>query len=277
MFTVGLLFVGGMTLAVLQSIGLLPIVGPTHCSFAPYTSFASDAEFRSSLVFTFGLASVATALSAVLGLWLALSLKAAVRHSRILGLILQIPLALPHLVMALFVMELLAPSGLLARFAYGLGMIHDPAAFPELTNDRFGIAIIVSYVLKEAPFIALMVLAVIMRIGEDYDAVARVLGASPWQRLWHITLPQLWPALASSSLVVFAFISGAYETPLLLGRQYPAMLPVVAQRKFMDVDLASRPGAIAAGIVIAVITAIFLTGYMRLARALSAKERALIF
>jgi putative spermidine/putrescine transport system permease protein len=46
-------------------------------------------------------------------------------------------------------------------------------------------------------------------------------------------------------LVVFAFIVSAFEVPYLIGRPYPSMLGVVAQRKFTSVDLAERPEAMA--------------------------------
>jgi putative spermidine/putrescine transport system permease protein len=266
-----------MATAIVQSIGLMPAIGAPHLTLAHYVLFITDAEFRDSLLVTFGLATVATLLSAIAGLALALGLRRAVQRRPLLGVLAQVPLAMPHIVMALFVLELISPSGLLARLLYAAGLIHTSAAFPALTNDRLGIGIIIAYILKEAPFVALMVLAVLLRLDDDYDAAARTLGASRWQRLRYVTLPLVSPALVSSSLVVFAFIGGAYEVPLLLGRQYPAMLPVVAQRKFLNVDLSVRPDAIAIGMLIALLTAIFVVGYMRLARALSTSERVLIF
>jgi len=275
--TVGLLFAGGMLFAVLQSVGWSSVSGENHFTARHYDNFVTDAEFKDSLLITFALASVSTLLSATTGLLLALSFRRAAQRWRPVRVLAQVPLAMPHTVMALVVLEFLSPSGILARVLSGVGVIHGSEGFPVLTNDRLGIGIIVAYVLKEAPFVALMVVAVLLRIGDDYDAVARTLGASRWNRLAHVTLPLVAPALVSSSLVVFAFISGAYEVPFLLGRQYPAMLPVVAQHKFMDVDLAVRPDAIAIGVIIAITTAIFVVGYMRLARALSTTERPLIF
>jgi putative spermidine/putrescine transport system permease protein len=55
-------------------------------------------------------------------------------------------------------------------------------------------------------------------------------------------------------VIVFVFAFGAYEIPLILGQNYPATLPVLAYRAFSDVDLASRPEALAMGVVIAVIS-----------------------
>jgi len=275
--TVGIPFAGGMALAFVQSVGFFPAVGEAHLTAAHYLAFVTDSEFRDSLLVTLGLATAATMVSALIGLFIALFLRKATQRYQSLAVLVQVPLAVPHIVMALFVLELLAPSGLIARVVCALGIIHSQAAFPALINDRFGIGIIFAYALKEAPFIALMLLAVLLRIGDDYDAVARTLGASRWQRLRYVTLPMIFPALLSSSLLVFAFVCGAYEVPLLLGRQFPAMLPVVAQQKFMNVDLTVRPDAIAVGMVIAFVTFVIVLSYMRLARALSTSERTLIF
>jgi len=65
---------------------------------------------------------------------------------------------------------------------------------------------------------------------------AATLGASAWQRFRYVTLPaRVAPSVVSAALLVFAFIFGAFEVPYILGRPYPAMLGVVAQRRFLSV------------------------------------------
>ena len=66
---------------------------------------------------------------------------------------------------------------------YAAGLIKAPLDFPVLVQDRYGFGIILAYVLKETPFIALMVLGVLVRLGDEYHSVARTLGASAWQRV----------------------------------------------------------------------------------------------
>jgi putative spermidine/putrescine transport system permease protein len=85
------------------------------------------------------------------------------------------------------------------------------------------------------------------------------------------------PAALSSSLLVFAFIIGAFETPYLLGRTYPAMLPVVAQQRYMDPDLTMRPGAIAMAVLLSVLTTGLVWLYLKLAQRWSGIERPLFF
>jgi len=273
---IGGLFVGGLMLALVQSLGYFPPAGENAFTLAHYRGLLTEREFRASFWLTFALASVATIISAAAGLALALLLRRMVRRNRFLNVLLQVPLAVPHLAMAVALVNLIAPSGLIARLAYTVGLIGAPAEFPALISDRYGVGIIIAYVLKETPFIALMTLAVLVRLGDEYELAARTLGASAWQRLRHVTLPMVAPAVVSASLVVFAFVFGAFETPFILGRPYPALLPVVAQRRFMSVDLSERPDAAAIAVLLALLAALLVWMYMRLARVLVGIERPTI-
>ena len=263
--------------AVRQSLGYFPLIGEHSFTLNHYGVLFHDIEFRKSLALTFLLASVSTLISSVAGLALALALRDIARHSRLLNTLLQVPIGVPHLVMAVAVLDLIAPSGLIARAIYAAGLIKAPLDFPALVQDRYGFGIVLAYVLKETPFIALMVLGTLLRLGDEYHSMARTLGASSWQRFRYVTLPMVSPAVASSSLVVFAFVFGAFEIPYLLGRSYPAMLSVVAQRQFMNADLIERPAAVAIAIVMTMIASLLVWIYMRLGRTLMGVDRPTIF
>ncbi len=276
LLVIGGLFAGGLALATAQSLGYFAPAGENAVTLLHYRSLADDQEIYASVWLTIKLATIATVISAVAGMALALGLRNLARRSRAINLFLQIPLAVPHLAMAGALITVIAPSGLLARGAYAFGFIQQPADFPALINDRYGAGIVMSYVLKEAPFIALMTLALLARLGDEYEQAARTLGASAWQRFRHVTLPLVAPAVVSSSLIVFAFIFGAFEIPFILGRPYPAMLSVLAQQRYLDVNLALRPGAIALAVVSALLTGTIAWAYLRLTRALIGLERPFI-
>jgi putative spermidine/putrescine transport system permease protein len=277
LLVIGPLFAGGLAIALTQSLGYFAPAGEEGLTLAHYVRLWSDREFRTSLAVTLMIATTATLISAAAGLALALALRGLVGRYRSLNFWLQVPLAVPHLAMAVALINVIAPSGLIARVCYALGLIGEPADFPALINDRYGVGIMLAYVLKETPFIATMTLALLLRLGDEYEALAGTLGASTWQRLRYVTLPLVAPAVVSAALVVFAFIFGAFEVPFLLGRPYPAMLSVVAQRRYLDVNLAERPDAIAVAIVISAITAVMVALYLRLARRLAGTEKPLIF
>ena len=257
---VGLFGLGFVTVFV-QSLG---IGNPTA---QPYRDLFRNPEFYLSLGVTLWVATAATAISVLGGVTLALLLHSVSRGRRVVYAVLQVPLAVPHLAMAMVTVTLLAQSGLLARLAYSLGVIAGPAGFPPLVYDKWGAGILVSYAAKEIPFIAVVATALLARIGPDYDMVARTLGASGWQRIRHVTLPLIAPGVGAAALMVFAYVFAAFETPFVLGRPYPAMLSVVAQREFMSLDLADRPGAMALAFVMTVLAGLVVRAYLALSHA----------
>ena len=156
LLVIGGLFAGGLLLALVQSVGYFSPLGEQSFTLAHYRNLFFDAEFRASLWLTLSLASGATIISAVAGLLLAIALRELSGRYKIFNALLQVPLAVPHLAMAVTLINVIAPSGLIARIFYALGFIKVPAEFPAFINDRFGVGIIAAYVLKETPFIAIM-------------------------------------------------------------------------------------------------------------------------
>ena len=248
-----LLFGGGLVLGIVQALGYLPGAGLGELSLDHFTRVLSDPDFFRSLMLTLYIAGASTGMAAGISIIAALVLASLVARSRVVHFIFQIPLTVPHLVIAVAVVFMLAPAGLLARAAVALGWIQTPADFPLLINDTGSFGIILAYVWKEIPFITLMILAVLRHAGNDLLDVGRTLNAGPWQRFRYITLPIIFPALGAASLIVFAYTFGAFEVPFLLGRTYPMTLPVWAYKNYSDIDLMARPEGIATGIVIALV------------------------
>jgi putative spermidine/putrescine transport system permease protein len=266
LLTLLLLFGGGVILAALQSLGWLPFLGQSTLSLDAYAQFFQGGEFVPSLVLTLWIALASTALSTALAVLCALALRRSFRSQRWATFIFQLNLPIPHSVAAVMMLFLLSQSGFLARIAYAVQLVHAPSDFPALVFDPLAIGIIVEYVWKTTVFTGVNALGALQSIGEDYEEVARSLGAGRWQRFRFILLPLLKPALLSASVLVFAFTFGTYETPFLLGQHYPSALPVLAYRSYVDVDLTARPAAMAMSVVIIVLSAGLILVYTRLAR-----------
>ena len=197
---------------------------------------------------------------------IALVLRENFKGSRVATFVYQVPLPIPHLVAASGIVLLVTQSGLISRGFATLGLIEVPAQFPVLVFDRPGIAIILSYLWKEIPFIGLVVLAILKSVGPQYEELAKTLGANRWQRFWYVLMPLILPGLLSTSIIVFAFTFASFEIPLLLGVRFPTTLPVLAFRNYQNPDLALRPQAMAISVVLAVIAVVLLLAYRRLAR-----------
>lgn len=260
------LFAGGMVIGVGQSLGYMPVIGLNDFTLQHYVDVLTDRNFLQSLWLTFRLAFVTTVLAVIFSVAFALVLRRAFRGSQLTTFVYQIPLPVPHLVAAAGIVLLVTQSGLISRGFATAGLISEPAQFPVLVFDRPGIAIILSYLWKEIPFIGLVVLAILKGVGPQYEALAQTLGANAWQRFWYVLLPLMLPALLSTSIIVFAFTFASYEIPLLLGVRFPTTLPVLAFRLYQDPDLALRPQAMAISVVLAVVALVLLVAYRRLVR-----------
>jgi putative spermidine/putrescine transport system permease protein len=261
-----LLFGGGIVVGLGQSLGYFPAIGLTEFTFEHYADALSDRNFLQSLWLTFRIAFVSTFLSSVLAIVFALVLRERFFGQRTSTFLFQVPLPIPHLVAAVGIVLLVTQSGLLSRIGTGLGLIDNPSEFPALVFDRGGIAIIFTFLWKEVPFIGLVVLAILLGVGPQYEEIAQTLGANRWQRFWYVLLPLILPGVLSTSIIVFAFVFASYEIPLLLGVRFPTTLPVLAFQNYQDPDLALRPQAMAVSIVLAVIGIVLLVVYRRLAR-----------
>ena len=250
LLTTLLFFGGGLLLGLFQSVGWLPGEGLEGLSLAPLKHVFTDPGFGKSLLLTFHIAGLSTFLAALFGLMLALFLSKQAGTSGFFRFLVQLPLTVPHLVVAIATLYMLAPSGMVARLLQGTGLMARTTPFPLLVNDTFGIGILFSYVWKEIPFITVMVLSVLEGGGKEFLDAAKSLGAGPFQQFRFVILPVCAPALTASSLIVFAYSFGAYEIPFLLGRTWPVPLPVWAWRRYSDVDLLERPEGIATGLII---------------------------
>jgi len=246
------LLLGGVTVTLVEAV--MPGAGASGVpTLAHFREVLGTPGFLASLGLTFLVSLSSTAATLVLAVLTALSLRR-MRHLRgLVTYVYQLPLTLPHMVLAAAGLMLLSQSGLLSRVVTSLGLIDSPAGFPELVYDRAGLGIVLVYVWKQVPFVGLFALAVLQSVGEDYEAAARSLGAKPLQAVRHVLVPLVMPGLLPSAVIIFAFVFGSFEVPLLLGARYPSMLSVLAYRLYTDVDLAYRPQAMALSFVISLI------------------------
>ena len=262
------LFGAAVGLAVAQSFGFAPLQGEvSQRSVDAYRSLFAGPELGRSLLLTLYLAAASTILSVVLGIGAALVLRRVTAGSRWMTGLFQLSLPIPHVVGAIAVLALLGQSGLVSRVLASSGVIEAASDFPALVFDPWAVGIIVEYVWKEIPFVGIVALALLRSARvEEAEAQARSLGAGPWQRLRHVTLPLVLPGVLAAAVIVFAFTFGAFEVPLLLGRSFPEALPVLAFRRFAHTDLALRPEAMAVSVLITLVAAACVLGAMWLAR-----------
>lgn len=227
--------------ALLYSVGSVGILSEGF-TLKYWQKMLPNGELWQSLGYSFYLTFVSLLPATLFALLLVTRFKRIITHTRINYLI-YLPLAIPAIVAAFVVMQLLSKTGLLSRILYQLGMIDQLTQFPDFINDPYGLGILFTHWLLATPFLTVMFLG--MYDGErlnDLEQVAVTLGATRWQAYHRVVIPALLRKGYPTVVLYGIFIFGAYEVPLLLGRQSPEMISVLATRKIKErYDLLQLP------------------------------------
>lgn len=246
-----LLFLIGLATGITQSLGVIPAFGLREPTFQYYREVLTRPEMLKSVLYSLKVAFLSAGIATVAGVGLS---AVCVAHRQTKGpmmRVIQLPIIVPHVVVAIFVVNIFSQNGVLARIGYALGLLQEQQQFPMLIYDTKGVGVILAYLWKEIPFILYFVIALMANINENLGEAAVNLGAGRWTAFWKITLPLCKGAVISGFLIIFVFALGAYELPFLLGATSPKALPVLAYQQYTHPDLRNRPYSMALnGIII---------------------------
>ncbi|KMJ56872.1 hypothetical protein AB685_19290 [Bacillus sp. LL01] len=238
------LVVYGLFMATQESV-----TGLDGISLDAYRSILENQTFLDSLLYSLQITIISTLLSLGLGLIITKVLFETLQN-HMARTIVWLPMLFPHFVWGYMMILLFSQTGWFSTFLHALTIIDSPEQFPVLTNDRFGIGIIITYTLKEIPFVVLMLLPVYTQLNRDLPKVVKTLGGNRWHIFKTVEWPWLFPVLMEAGLIVFAFILAAFEVPYLLGTTYPKMVSVLAYEWFYQGDWSRRPESFAAMMIV---------------------------
>lgn len=212
-----LLFGGALVGAVRTSVQ--PGAGGTlgAVDLSAWRTVLTDPAFGDALLFTARVTVLSTLISAILAVVVAALLRS--RGGVVRGLV-GLPILVPHLIAAVVAVLWLGPGGLADRLLGSLPV--------DLVRDRAGWGIVLVYVYKEAPFLALLVLAAWDGSVAEREEAAAVLGAGRAARMRLVVWPSIRAPLAVGALIVAAFAFGSFEVPLVVGPSYPPTVAVYA-------------------------------------------------
>ncbi|GGD33645.1 ABC transporter permease [Sinisalibacter lacisalsi] len=243
--------------------GVMPVIGATEASLAPWSALFALPGLATSLKVTAFTGIVSTLLSLILALALTAALQPRLTGGRAARLLAPF-LAIPHAALAIGLAFVLTPSGWIARLlAPILGLDRPPDI--ALVGDPWGIALILGLMLKEVPFLMLVSLAGLTQIPlAQHLAAGRSLGygrAAVWLKL---IVPQLWPLIRLPVMVVLAYALSTVEMGLILGPSNPPVLAVLLTRLFFAPDTAlllpaSAGALLQGGLVAAAFALLWLT------------------
>jgi raffinose/stachyose/melibiose transport system permease protein len=166
------------------------------------TIFSSNENYLSFIQNTLIFTVLTIILKTVLGLFFAILLTEGVKRlTNLHRAIIYLPAILPMLVVGLVFKSILNPqTGVLNDFLRTIGL--GGLAQRWLTDAHIALFSIIGVdTWKGVGYIMVILLAGIQAIPKDYYEAAAIDGASPWQRLWLITLPLLIPVITVTTVL----------------------------------------------------------------------------
>ncbi len=132
------------------------------------------------------------------------------------------PLFIPFIVAAQCMRTFLAKNGLMNNTFVALGLI-DPIDTVSLLDWR---GVIITFVWKQVPFVALLVVGAMAALDRSTIEAARNLGASRLRTLIQIVVPQVAPTLMVALILSFVIMLSVLSVPLMVAGSQPTMLTV---------------------------------------------------
>ena len=231
---------------VLQALGALIAVYLALPVVAFVVRFATSTQrgfgvpgLFSSLWMSVSCATISLVIVTVLGVPLAFVLaRSNGAFVKIVGVVVQIPLALPPLMSGIVLIYVIGPYTFLGR-------LFDR----ELTNSRVGIVIAMTFV--AAPFLIVAVRAAFSSLDQGLLDVAHTLGHSPVSRFLRVAVPVAGPSIRAGMMLTWLRAFGEYGAVVVLAYN-PTSLPIYTYNQFSGVGLATTlaPTALAIGVAV---------------------------
>lgn len=163
-----------------------------------YVNMRTDYGVLGALNFTIIYVVATTVLDLVVGMLIALLLNAAFRGRAFVRKINLIPWAIPTIVAGYAFRWLLDDQ--FGLIPYWVNMVLDTRMVVFISPWGARIAVILVQVWKDAPFIAIVLLAGLQGVPQDLYEAAKVDGAGAIHRFWRITVPLVMPLLITMGL-----------------------------------------------------------------------------
>ncbi len=205
--------------------GLAPLLAVLRASWRGTALVDGWPHLVAVLGFSLWQAVLSTALALAAGLplaWLLTHVRFPGR--RVLRALALLPFVMPTVVTAAGFVALLGPRGPLAGLWHAFGGTWPPF-IPSLA------AVLLAHVFYNYGVVVQLVGGAWHALGSRPAEAAALLGAAPWRVFVRVTLPLLWPAIASAALLVFIYTFGSFGVIIFLGGARMATLEVEIWRQ----------------------------------------------
>ena len=226
-----------------------------------YTRFLSDPDGRWVILLTFILSLASTALSVVLSVPLALTLRQKVRGHQLYRLMVLVPLVIPGLIGALGLLLFWGSRGWFNLFL----LQFVPGVTSPLQINYTIHGLIFFYLWLYFPYTCVTTMSALESLDPSIEEAGAVVGANRWQVLRYVVLPLITPGILAGSVLTFMAAFGAFSVPLIAGGDYRPL--AVEIYKQISIPIPARWSAASAiAMVMGILQVLFLTVYMRMVR-----------
>jgi sulfate transport system permease protein len=237
----------GFTIAYLSLIVLLPLsavfLKTSGMTWAEFVEAVSSPFVISAYKVSFFASLAAASVNAVFGLIVAWVL---VRYTfpakKIVDALVDLPFALPTAVAGIALTAIYAPTGWIGRWLapYDIKIAYTP----------IGVFIALTFI--GLPFVVRTLQPVIEELEPELEEASATLGASRFQTVFRVILPQLTPALIAGTAMAFARSLGEYGSVVFIGANLPMKTQIVPHVIYEKLEQYDYKGATAIATVMLV-------------------------
>lgn len=192
-------------------------------------------------------ASAATAISLLLGIWLAWLLANRQFHGKdALDALTTLPLALPPTVLGYYLLVVIGRVSWIGR------------AWETLTHTQLVFtwrAAVIAAALHAIPLLVKSSRAALENVDRAYERAARSLGASEWRLFWRVSIPLARRPIAAATALAFARSLGDFGTTLMIAGDIPGRTQTAAIAIYDAAESGNTLVARTLVIVISILTA----------------------
>ena len=224
----------GFTLTYLSLIVLIPLaaafIKTAGMSWADFVSAVASPRVLASYRLSFGASLAAALVNAAFGLLVAWVL---VRYTfpgrRVIDALVDLPFALPTAVAGIALTTIYAKNGWVGHWLEPLGI---KVAFTPL-----GVFVALTFI--GLPFVVRTLQPVLQELEPELEEASACLGASRWQTMTRVILPELLPALLTGFALAFARALGEYGSVVFISGNMPMrteITPLLIMTKLEQYD-----------------------------------------
>lgn len=251
----------GFLILVLFPLILMPLAAVFVFAFkggpGAFLESLRDRDAQFAMRFSFLIALATALVNAVLGTFAAYVLsKYRFPGERTLGIVVNLPVAIPTVVVGTSLLLLWGPIGLLGRVIEPLGL--QPMFTP--------VGVLLAHLFVTFPYMLGAVKPVLDELEATYEEAAQTIGASRWQTFRWVLLPALRGGIFTGALLTFAHSLGEFGATVMVSGNLRLRTQTAPLYIFAQFEAGNIANANAVAAVLAILSFLIFFALMRAPR-----------